>query len=181
MHVILFVIDTLRADHLSCYGYPRRTSPNLDTLTKAGIVFEQHITPAAHTNPAFASIITGQEPFHHGIVANLHAVTNERTMVLDDLTMTLAEVLASAGYVTIAFDNLASFISHPTWYSRGFRYYVKLTPHPGMSAHLTSDEVNEELLPWIERMDFSKPNFPFIHYWDPHKPYNQPERFRGIF
>ena len=109
INVILICIDTLRADHLSCYGYPRRTSPNIDALGEEGILFENHITPAAHTTPTFTSIFTGQDPFHHGIIATLHAAVNERDMVLDDLTPTLPDILWRNGYETVGFDNLFSF------------------------------------------------------------------------
>lgn len=82
-NIILICIDTLRADHLNCYGYPRETSPNLNALAREGVLFENHISPAAHTTPSFTSIFTGQNPFHHGIIATLHAVVNERDTVLE--------------------------------------------------------------------------------------------------
>lgn len=182
MHVILIVIDTLRADHLSCYGYARKTSPNIDSLAEEGILFENHISTAAHTTPAFTSIFTGQNPFHHGIVGTLHAIQNAKEIVLDDLTPTLSDILYQNGYITTAFDNLFSFRSRPKWHSRGFKYYVNLTPIIGKSHHLTADEVNGELMPWVKNMvDLDNKYFLFVHYWDPHQPYNQPNEYRNIF
>ena len=181
MHVFLIALDTLRADHLSCYGYPRQTSPAMDELAADGALFENYITCAAHTTPSFTSVVSGQEPFHHGIVATLHAITNDRESVLDDLTPTLADIMTEEGFVTTAFDNMLSFRSKPGWFARGFRYYVNLTPGVPRAAHLLADDVNPELIPWLERTNFGDNQFFFIHYWDPHRPYNQPDEYRNRF
>ncbi|GAG76430.1 unnamed protein product, partial [marine sediment metagenome] len=71
MNILWMALDTQRADHLSCYGYPRNTSPNLDALAAEGVLFENYISSSAHTTPAFSSMFTGQEPFHHGVIATL--------------------------------------------------------------------------------------------------------------
>ncbi len=180
MNVIFIAIDTLRADHLSCYGYPRKTSPNIDMLAADGVLFENHISCACHTNPAFTSMYTGQDAFHHRIIATLHAVQNETWQRLDDRTPTLPHILYADGWRTYALDNLVHFICFPSWYARGYRYYINVNP-PGRQAHVKADEINAEALPLLERIDWSADNFLFIHYWDPHGPYNQPEAFRNIF
>lgn len=184
-NIILICIDTLRADHLSCYGYPRKTSPNIDALAEKGILFENHIAPATHTTPVFTSMFTGQNPFHHGVIATLHAVVNHKDMILDDLTPTLPDVLWRNGYETVAFDNLFSFRAIPKWHARGFKYYINLTNDSTTSDFpnaLTADNINQELLPWVEKViDEEKKYFFFVHYWDPHEPYNQPDDFKRIF
>jgi uncharacterized sulfatase len=95
--IILIVLDTLRADRLSCYGYPRETSPHIDAFAKNGVVFERAISPAQWTIPAHASIFTGEYP-----------TTHMTTQIYDrnggELTM-LAEALQEAGYQTIGFCN----------------------------------------------------------------------------
>lgn len=65
MKLILIVIDTLRADHLGCYGYFRNTSPNIDRLAKEGVLFKDAHTTAIATGPGFTSIFTGLSPIHH--------------------------------------------------------------------------------------------------------------------
>lgn len=70
MHIILIVVDTLRADHLGCYGYFRDTSPNIDKLAAEGVRFSESHATAIATGPAFSSIITGLYPIHHGCYAS---------------------------------------------------------------------------------------------------------------
>jgi len=181
MHVFLIALDTLRADHLSCYGYPRETSPAMDALAADGVLFENYVTCAGHTTPSFTSVVSGQEPFHHGIVATLHAITNDRDSILDDLTPTLADIMTQEGYVCTAFDNQLSFRSRPGWFARGFRHYVNLTPVVSSVTSLLAGGMNAELLPWLERANFDQDQFFFIHYWDPHRPYNQPDEYRNRF
>ncbi len=180
MNVIFISLDTLRADHLSCYGYPRKTSPNIDMLASDGVLFENNITGACHTTPSYTSMLTGQDPFTHGVIATLHAVRNELYQRLDDTVPTLPEILYVGGWRTYAVDNLFHFICFPSWFARGYRYYINVNP-PGRQAHVIADEINEEALRLLERVDWERDNFIFLHYWDPHRPYNQPDNFRGIF
>lgn len=95
--IILIVLDTLRADRLSCYGYPRETSPNLDEFAKSGIVFERAISPAQWTIPSHASIFTGEYP-------TTHMTTQVYDKHSGDMVM-MAEALQKAGYQTIGFCN----------------------------------------------------------------------------
>lgn len=180
LNVVLIVIDTLRADHLGCYGYSRDTSPNLDELSEKGILFENHISPAAHTTPSFTSIFTGQHPFHHGVIATLHAIRNERRMILDDNTRTLPDLLYGNGWDNVGFDNMLHMRGKPKWFALGFKYCVNLSRTTGRPAFLKANEVNEVLIPWIDRLERGN-NFIFIHYWDPHQPPNQPEEFRNLY
>ena len=118
MRILLVTIDTLRADHLSCYGYIRNTSPNLDALAKEGILFETCINQTGHTMPTFTTIMTGQYPLTHGIVSTLSANPNEPSQVIDDTTPLLAQQFRQAGYLTVAFDNLMQFGCTPGWFVR---------------------------------------------------------------
>lgn len=180
MNIIVISVDTLRADHLSCYGYPRKTSPNIDALAADGVLFTSCISCSCHTTPAYTSMVSGQEPFHHGVIATLWAVRNDIWQRLDDRTPTLPEVLYVEGWRTWAVDNLLHFAAFPSWHARGYRYYINVNP-PSRQAHVTADEINAEVLPLLDRVDWEGDNFIFIHYWDPHGPYNQPEGFRNIF
>jgi arylsulfatase A-like enzyme len=124
--------------------------------------------------------MTGRTPFHHGIIATLWAHPNEHGVTIPDTMPVLAEVLRKAGFVTAAFDNLFQFHSHPKWFVRGYRHYVDATgPRHPHCSHVRADEVNAEALPWIEAHRNER-FFAFIHYWDPHQPYNQPEPYRTM-
>ena len=80
MNVLLIALDTQRADHLGCYGYCRKTSPNLDALAAEGALFENCVTHTAHTMPTFTTMMTGQDPAAHGIVGTLFGHPNERVI-----------------------------------------------------------------------------------------------------
>src|SRR5215475_6694619 len=94
-NIFLITIDTLRADHVHCYGYPQIQTPALDELAKDGIRFEQAFTPSPLTNSSHTSILTGLLPSVHGV--------NDFGMPLADTHPTLAELLKSKGYRTAAF------------------------------------------------------------------------------
>ena len=181
MKAILFCLDTLRADHLSCYGYPRKTSPNMDRLAEEGAVFLDATSAFSCTLPSFTSILCGKLPLNHKMIVNPWGTPNVNSIVLDDETPTLAEVLLEAGFTTAAFDNLINFKSHPKWFVRGYQYYVNVTRSPEpVHHHILADWINEPLLPWLEahkNRDF----FLFVHYWDPHKPYNAPPPYDGLY
>ncbi|MDF1515098.1 MAG: sulfatase-like hydrolase/transferase, partial [Anaerolineae bacterium] len=82
---------------------------------------------------------------------------------------------------TSAFDNLINFRSHMKHFVRGFEYYINITRSPAwLHHHILAEEVNQRLLPWLEHHT-DENFFAFVHYWDPHTPYNLPEKFRGRF
>ena len=179
MKVILIVMDTLRADHMSCYGYCRSTTPRLDELAGDGVLFERCLTQTAHTMPAFTTIMTGQTPFTHGIVGTLYAHPDEPDQVLSDTHPVLAEQFRNAGWLTAAFDNLLDFGCVPKWFARGYDYYVDTSPRGQHCSQVLGQQINARLLPWLRtyaREDF----FLFVHYWDAHQAYNQPEPYRSL-
>ncbi|NOZ19873.1 MAG: sulfatase [Planctomycetes bacterium] len=178
MNVLLITADTLRADHMSCYGYWRKTSPNLDRLAAEGVLFERFIGQCAHTLPSFTSLMTGKTPFETGAVATLHCVPDTPSGRLSDKTPVLAELLARGGVHTVAVDNLINFACHPSWLVRGFGEYLNPNPE-SFVAEVTADGVNAVLLPLLERA--KEPFFIWAHYWDPHLPYNQPDEFLSPF
>ncbi|NLO06758.1 MAG: sulfatase-like hydrolase/transferase, partial [candidate division WS1 bacterium] len=97
MNVLLITADTLRADHMSAYGYWRETSPNLAALADEGVRIDTFIGQCAHTLPSFTSMVSGLTPFQTGAVATLHCVPNTPSGRLSDETPTLAETLSKAG------------------------------------------------------------------------------------
>jgi len=179
MRIILIVMDTLRADHLGCYGYCRNTSPQLDALAGEGILFERCLTQTAHTMPTFTTIMTGQYPFTHGIVSTLWAHPDEPDQVLGDTHPVLAEQFRNAGILAAAFDNLLDFGCVPKWFARGYDFYVNTTSPGSHCSQVLGEDINARLLPWLKQYapdDF----FLFVHYWDAHQRYNQPEPYRSI-
>ena len=180
MNVIWFVVDTLRADHLGCYGYFRDTSPNIDGLAREGVLFEDSYASSSPTGPGFTSLITGLYAINHGFYLTPHNLPNEG--LLDDRIVTLPELIQARGdYTTVAFDNLMSFRSHMKQFVRGCEYYVNITRSPAWLHHwVNAEDVNRRLLPWLEH-HADESFFAFVHYWDPHAPYNMPDEFRGRF
>jgi arylsulfatase len=180
MNVVWFVLDTLRSDHLHCYGYFRETSPNIDRLAAEGVLFEDSYASAIATGPGFTSLFTGRAAINHGFYLTPWNVPN--APLLDDQIMTLPELIQARGnYTTAAFDNLVNFRSHMKQFVRGFEFYTNVTRSPAwLHHHILAQEVNHRLLPWLER-HADESFFVFVHYWDPHTPYNHPDAFRGRF
>jgi arylsulfatase len=185
MQVILVVSDTLRADHMGCYGYFRPTSPRLDRFAAEGVRFDQHVSQAPYTLPSFTSLVTGQFCTTHGVLANPSGQNHNFPVAVDDHTPVLADVFRAAGppvqiahgrYVsggtlTASFDNLHNFPNHPKWFVRGYEYHVSVTP--GTQRMVGAEVLHRRLFPWLEQHkdeDF----FLFVHYWDVHGPYLAP-------
>lgn len=178
MNVIWFVIDTLRSDHLGCYGYFRDTSPNIDRIAAEGLLYKDSYASAIATGPGFTSLFTGLSAINHGFYLTPWNVPNKP--LLDDTIPTLPEIIQTRGaYTTAAFDNLINFRSHMKQFVRGFEFYTNITRSPGwLHHHILADEVNYRLLPWLDH-HHDEQFFAFVHYWDPHTPYNMPGNFRG--
>ena len=133
MNVIWFVLDTLRSDHLGCYGYFRDTSPNIDRLAEEGVLFEDSYASAIATGPGFTSLFTGLAAIHHGFYLTPWNVPN--APLLDDRIVTLPELIQARGdYTTAAFDNLINFRAHMKHFVRGFEFYVNITRSPAWAG-----------------------------------------------
>lgn len=173
------VIDTLRADHLGCYGYFRNTSPTLDKLSREGILFEDFYAAGIPTGPGFTSLVTGLYPINHQYYITPWNIPN--AYQLDDEIPVLADIMQTNGYTTVAVDNLMNFRSHMKHMVRGFEYYINVTRTPlHIPHHITADQINKRLFPWLRGHSEEK-FFLFIHYWDPHLPYNHPPESRNRF
>ncbi len=170
-NVILIAIDTLRADHLGCYGYPRDTSPNMDAFAQEAVVSECHLSPAIPTHPSFVTINTGQFSITHGIVA--HGGGKDIPRAAPWLPL----VLHQAGYTTCAVDNLSQWRLD---FHRGYEFYIDPTQRRALSLNADNREINRRLLPWLEQ-HCNERFFCFVHYWDPHTPYLPPRAYRKLF
>jgi len=200
-NVVWIVMDTTRADHLSSYGYPLRTTPNLDAIAAEGTLFETAISQAPWTVPSHFQMVTSR-------------YTAGRRTVLDDEFVTAAEMLKAKGYQTAAV--LANFLlGRRSGFEQGFDTVVdgpvsifclaaieklpvikvllrlKLFPSNAViglldrkefleGAGARADAINAQAERWLERRG-SQPFFLFINYMDPHDPYDPPQPFRDRF
>ena len=170
--VILIVADTLRADHLGCYGYERATSPNIDAFARGAALYERSLSTAPWTLPSHASMFTGLYPCQHGAFT----VRTPRKTARDAHPLAakhemLAEVLGAAGYQTAAFVANVHFLEPWTGIDQGFDHYEM--PEGIVGA----DEINRRVLRWLDNeRDASRPLFLFINYFDTHRPYNSKPR-----
>ena len=180
MSVLLITVDTLRPDHLSCYGWKNGETPAFDALADQGILFETAITPVPITLPSHATIHTGRYPPSHG-------VRNNGAYRLGESTTTLAELFQAAGYRTGAFVG-AYVLNHDFGLDQGFGTYDDQMPPAAPSSdgqavarweelERSADQVIEAAGSWL-RSDPGKPFFAWLHLWDPHYPYSPPEPFR---
>ncbi len=174
-HVILISIDTCRADHLSCYGFERPTTPNIDALAAEGVLFRNAITPVPLTLPAHSSMLTGTIPAYHGIHFN-----DERP--LDESNTTLAEVMKKHGYATGAVV-AAHVLDSKLGIAQGFDYYNDEYEEPNrldFSRGRIAEESSDVACEWFtEHKD--EPFFFFLHYYDPHYPCEPPEPYASKF
>jgi arylsulfatase A-like enzyme len=180
--ILLVVIDTLRADHLSCYGYGRETSPHIDRLASEGILYEQSISAASWTFPAHASLFTGLYPSRHDATS--------QTRTLKGSFDTLAELLDRAGYRTGGFSNNVWFLESGGL-QQGFDEFREMWRHQvvedkgisfddpayDMGAARTTDEI----LAWLDGLEGDDPFFVFVNYFEPHLPYRPTRPFDGAF
>lgn len=170
-NIVLIVVDTLRADHLSCYGYKYPTSPRIDALAVEGVLGERLFCPGIPTHPSFTTLYTGQHPIVHGIVS--HGGKAQ----LDRQTSVLPELFLQAGYTTCAVDNLWR---SKLWFGRGYEFYVDPSVRRGLLIGVTSEEINSASISWL-RKNTEEPFFMLIHYWDPHYPLNPPAQYGSLF
>ena len=173
-NIILISIDTCRADHLSCYGYPKNTTPNIDAVAMGATRFEKAITPVPITLPAHSSMLTGLIPPAHGLHYN-HAK-------LDESNLTLPEILKPEGYHTAAI--ISTFVLYEQFgLSQGFDTYddsFKDQYEDKQGQERKGGETTQIALDWLEQNKDGE-SFLFLHYYDPHDDYAPPEPFATEF
>ena len=188
-NIILLVLDAVRADRLSCYGYKIKTTPIIDELSKKGTIFLKTIATAPWTVPSVASIFTGLYPSEHG-------ATQEHPYLADEIP-TLAEILAEKGYYTIGFSTNPWFHRQSNL-SKGFqefhlfpegksrkrelirkiRRFIKIgikqnkSLPPGSSYGVVSEIINR-----LKGIPANQPFFLYAHFMDTHLPYQPDKKF----
>ena len=201
-NILWIVMDTVREDHLSCYGYSRNTTPNIDEIASEGVLFENVISAAPWTLPSHASMFTSMFPSEHG--------TDAEHPWLDDSFETIAELLHSLGYQTYGYSN-SPFVGPQYNLDQGFDTFVMTPfgrtqqepkPEPTLPDFLRVKKYMEDLLHtqgataegavtdkgaektnkvvegWIaDANQADKPFFLFINYFEAHEPANAPKQF----
>jgi arylsulfatase A-like enzyme/Tfp pilus assembly protein PilF len=174
LNLLLVTLDTVRSDHLGCYGDAAAETPHLDALARQGVRFARASSPVPLTLPSHTTILTGLLPPHHG-------TRNNGTAPLAAGIPTLATVLASAGYRTAAF--VAAFVlDHRFGLNRGFAVYDDEIERPAdtswlLEAQRPGDQVVDRALGWLAAAD-ARPFFLWVHLYDAHAPYNPPSPYR---
>jgi len=194
-NIILIVSDTTRADHLSSYGYFRKTTPNIDGFARRGVLFEDAISASSWTLPAMASIFTGLLPHQHGAGAD---------EPLGNGPKTLPEILRTVGYETAGFSANPHYGISPWGLSRGFDTYTDSTATLGYSVdasrlghniieplseqwfhhsrfnEFTAQQLNEQVCDWFAHRS-GRPFFLLVHYDDAHDSYEVPSPFDHFY
>jgi arylsulfatase A-like enzyme len=193
-NIIVIILDCVRAGHLSCYGYHRETTPNLDQIATQSALFENAFTVAPWTVPSIASLFTGTLPSKH--------LTNLGKIPLNPNYVTIAEVLKSMGYKTMAYSNNV-WISQRSGFNRGFDIFEEIyskshSPkdsalqklvrlknkiekivlnHYDHGAYIT----NKKVKAWLSKYFTKTPFFLYIHYMECHEPYWPPKPFNTLY
>ena len=170
-NILLFAIDSIRRDHMSCYGYHRLTTPHFDQLARKGTLIENAFSAYIPTTPAYSSILTGRDVFSTGMVSL------SPKGPLDKTQPTLPEICKRAGYKStcVGFDGD---------FYRGFDQYLNFEGWPAWEDRPArkAENLNAVAIPALEKMAKSaKPWLLFLRHMDPHSPYLPPAPFDQLF
>ena len=170
MNVLLYVVDTLRADRLGAYGYGRPTTPHLDALARRGVLFEHAYAAGPSTLPSISALFSSRLPSELG----------GRLDPSGPAATTLAEAFRAAGYRTAAFQ--ANFLLRESFgYARGFDAYQRLEGGGRNGVeHASADVLHDRAIAWLRQPD-ERPFFVYVQSLDVHNPYAPPAPFREMF
>ncbi|KPL07703.1 sulfatase, partial [bacterium SM23_57] len=175
MKILFFDIDTLRADHLGCYGYHRNTSPNIDRIARDGIIFNNYHCSDAPCLPSRTALTTGQFGIHTGVVghggtaADIRIEGKNRGFKSRLEFDSLPGLLSSLGLKTITISPFAA--RHGSWSFYAGWDEIHNTGLGGMEG---ADDITPTALKWIDQHAREENWFLHINYWDPHTPYRAP-------
>ena len=168
-NVIVYLVDTLRADHLGSYGYPRTTSPHLDAFAREASVFRNAFAQSSWTKPAVVSLFTGLLPQVHRVIP--------RTAAIPEALPLLPALLHDQGYATLGVVTNGN-VSRAFGFARGFDAYEHLREGTGPEIHQLSDRANQVAFKLLAQRPDDRPFFLYVHTADPHWPYTPREPFR---
>lgn len=173
-NVILISLDTLRADHLGCYGHSRFRTPAIDKLATEGVLFENYVSTAPSTLASHTALMTGSFPHTHGVPRNGFYVS--------DKNVTLAEVLKEHGFTTAAF--IGSFALASIYnLDQGFDVYderLDMTRRRSASHERLAEDVTDAVLAWLPDHRDDR-LFLFVHYFDAHSSYTPPPPYDRMY
>jgi arylsulfatase A-like enzyme len=171
-NVLFITVDTLRADHLSSYGYHLKTSPRIDQLAAEGVRFNRAHTVVPLTGPSHLSIFTSRYPQEHG------ARINGTSLPRNSRWLSLPQILHRFDYHSAAFVSSWTLLSRLTQLGRWFDVYEESLPrsYQLLQGSRYAEDVTPVALKWLEA-NTKKPFFLWVHYFDPHSPYNLREKF----
>jgi len=180
--VIYFDIDTLRPDHMGCYGYKRNTTPNIDRIAANGMRFDNYYCSDAPCLPSRAALSTGMFGIHNGAVG--HTGTNADRRILDKDrnfsdrwdNQNLHNIFRRAGMLTASISTFAERHSS-WWFNAGFNETYNI----GQRGGEIGDQVLSIATDWLNRHSDQENWYLHIHMWDPHTPYRTPESFGNPF
>lgn len=162
-NVLILTVDTLRADHLGCYGATRVATPHIDRIAREGALFDNAACPMPMTRPSLSTVHTSRYPREHGVVNNAVALPSD--------AVTLAEVLAQAGYATAGFTSVR-LLDAESGLAQGFSTFFAPEAH-----QIDAGEIVPRALDWLGARDPARPFFVWLHLFDPHLPYAPPPQF----
>ncbi len=175
-NILFFGIDSIRSDHMSCYGYPRQTTPHFDKLAEESVLFENNFSPVVPTTPAYTAMLSGMDQFTTRVVSLSHAGDDKSGKLATNFQL-LPEILGELGYhsVCIGFDG---------GFYRGFDEYVGYSSwgpdESGFSRK--AESLNSVAMPKMEELAAQdKPWMLFLRHMDPHTPYLPPAPFNRLF
>jgi len=170
-NVILISIDSLRADHLGCYGYPRETSPNINLMSRDSVLFKKCISQGTSTLVSHAAMLTSLIPAHHG-------ASMTKQMRLPDKVETFAQILKNNQYATVSFND-GGQLSTKFGLNRGFDHYDD-HPKDRKILKLLFRKIVDKSIDWIEKNQRKK-FFMFLHTFEVHHPYAPKKKYLEHF
>jgi len=183
MRILYLDLDTLRPDHLGCYGYHRNTSPHIDRIAREGMRFDNFFASDAPCLPSRAALMTGRFGIHNGVINHGGTCADRSTdgpdrSFRDSMASggSLVNVLRDAGLHTCYIGGFGERHS-AYWYYAGF-HEVQDTARGGMES---AEHVTPAVMDWIERHAAQDNWYLHVNYWDPHTPYRAPEGFGNPF
>ncbi|MGC1872610.1 MAG: sulfatase-like hydrolase/transferase [Acidobacteriaceae bacterium] len=172
INVVLITLDTVRADHLHCYGYQKIKTPNIDALAASGVMFEKAVAQTPLTQPSHASMFTGENP-------NVHNVRDTGGFALQPSSVTMATILERHGWDTAGFIS-ASVLTRLFGFNQGFATYDDQLDHRNSRDPVSTRAANvtaDHAIHWLQQQS-DKPFFLWVHFYDAHFPYDPPAEFR---
>ena len=170
MKIVMIALDTLRADHLSCYGWRFPTTPRIDQWAEQAVLFERCYASDVPTPPSYTAMFSGRFGMHNGIFGFQSADSYRRGAPM------IQEVLAKAGFETCAVSNLC----YPCpWLLPG---WGTIMPPGRRFQGGRAPDVTNTALRWLDQNGNAENTFLFVHYWEPHQPFTKaPEEHRVLF